>query len=184
MFTGFQLNFFFFFFFFLIFPIFKNVFFKKNLFFFISFIFNFEILLSLMMFLMIINYFAMLPYSFSFVWSSIGLMLSFFIFFSLLFYLLFNHFSMIVIHFLPTGTPMMLWMLIIIVEVMSLLMRPMALGLRLIINLTAGHIMLHLISESFFFIFFLIMFFLLELGICFIQAYVFTMLSDLFSRGY
>jgi F0F1-type ATP synthase membrane subunit a len=72
------------------------------------------------------------------------------------------------------------------IEIASLGIRPLALGIRLIANITAGHLLLHLFSlrsigrlglligALFFFIV------LLELRVAVIQAYVFSLLLSLY----
>nr|YP_009509532.1 ATP synthase F0 subunit 6 [Rhizomys sumatrensis]ATX68216.1 ATP synthase F0 subunit 6 [Rhizomys sumatrensis] len=95
-------------------------------------------------------------------------------------------------HFLPTGTPIMLIPMLIIIETISLLIQPMALAVRLTANITAGHLLMHLIGSatmaltsinipiaSITFII-LILLTILELAVAMIQAYVFTLLVSLY----
>nr|YP_010925340.1 ATP synthase F0 subunit 6 [Leptychaster arcticus]WKD83336.1 ATP synthase F0 subunit 6 [Leptychaster arcticus] len=90
-------------------------------------------------------------------------------------------------HLVPQGTPPLLIPLMIIIETISLFAQPIALGLRLAANLTAGHLLIFLLSTAIWVlstspsiatitlvIFFLL--FLLEVGVACIQAYVFTAL--------
>lgn len=50
-------------------------------------------------------------------------------------------------HFLPKGTPLVLAPLIVLIELVSYLFRPMTLGLRIFANILAGHIMLKLFGD-------------------------------------
>nr|YP_010296133.1 ATP synthase F0 subunit 6 [Phrynocephalus helioscopus cameranoi]UMB51127.1 ATP synthase F0 subunit 6 [Phrynocephalus helioscopus cameranoi] len=95
-------------------------------------------------------------------------------------------------HLLPEGTPTLLIPTLIIIESISLLIRPVALGVRLTANLTAGHLLLQLISTAtlvtikmaptLFFLptLLLILLMILEFAVAIIQAYVFTLLTCLY----
>nr|YP_009142706.1 ATP synthase F0 subunit 6 [Gekko chinensis]AKI30051.1 ATP synthase FO subunit 6 [Gekko chinensis] len=95
-------------------------------------------------------------------------------------------------HMLPMGTPMMLIPILIIIETVSLLIRPVALGVRLTANLTAGHLLITLISTatlilaqtmplvSLLAMMLLLLLTGLEIAVAMIQAYVFTLLLSLY----
>nr|YP_010305160.1 ATP synthase F0 subunit 6 [Kerivoula papillosa]ULT46725.1 ATP synthase F0 subunit 6 [Kerivoula papillosa] len=95
-------------------------------------------------------------------------------------------------HFLPQGTPLPLIPMLIIIETISLFIQPMALAVRLTANITAGHLLIHLIggatlalmniSMTTAFITFVILVLLtvLEFAVALIQAYVFTLLVSLY----
>nr|AIG22959.1 ATP synthase F0 subunit 6 [Burramys parvus] len=95
-------------------------------------------------------------------------------------------------HFLPQGTPTPLIPMLIIIETISLFIQPLALAVRLTANITAGHLLIHLIgsatlalssiSMTVSAITFTILFLLtiLELAVAMIQAYVFTLLVSLY----
>nr|YP_009501773.1 ATP synthase F0 subunit 6 [Microhyla mixtura]AXB38530.1 ATP synthase F0 subunit 6 [Microhyla mixtura] len=95
-------------------------------------------------------------------------------------------------HLLPEGTPTPLIPVLIIIETISLFIRPLALGVRLTANLTAGHLLIQLISmatmamastsilvSSLTFIT-LILLTILEIAVAMIQAYVFVLLLSLY----
>nr|QQW47704.1 ATP synthase F0 subunit 6 [Urva javanica] len=95
-------------------------------------------------------------------------------------------------HFLPQGTPLPLIPMLVVIETISLFIQPMALAVRLTANITAGHLLIHLIggatlvlmniSTSIAFITFIILILLtiLEFAVALIQAYVFTLLVSLY----
>nr|BAH03663.1 ATP synthase F0 subunit 6 [Loxodonta africana] len=95
-------------------------------------------------------------------------------------------------HLLPQGTPMFLIPMIIIIETISLLIRPVTLAVRLTANITAGHLLIHLtgtatltllsihsmtITVTFVTV---ILLTILELAVALIQAYVFALLISLY----
>nr|YP_009228882.1 ATP synthase F0 subunit 6 [Xenoturbella monstrosa]ALS20082.1 ATP synthase F0 subunit 6 [Xenoturbella monstrosa] len=95
-------------------------------------------------------------------------------------------------HLLPEGTPMMIVPFMIMIETLSIMARPIALSLRLAINITAGHLLLKLISSATMFMITqniiptglmmvtMIMLTILELAVAMIQAYIFTILTMLY----
>nr|BBM34971.1 ATPase subunit 6 [Rhodichthys regina] len=95
-------------------------------------------------------------------------------------------------HLLPEGTPTPLIPVLVIIETISLFIRPLALGVRLTANLTAGHLLIQLISTAAFSLSSsmpaialltataLIMLTLLEIAVAMIQAYVFVLLLTLY----
>nr|NP_115841.1 ATP synthase F0 subunit 6 [Iguana iguana]CAC37088.1 ATP synthase F0 subunit 6 [Iguana iguana] len=95
-------------------------------------------------------------------------------------------------HLLPEGTPTPLIPILIIIETISLFIRPLALGVRLTANLTAGHLLIQLISTATFvltssmpmtaLLAFIVLLLLtgLEIAVAMIQAYVFVLLLSLY----
>lgn len=93
-------------------------------------------------------------------------------------------------HMVPAGTPLAIAPVVVLLEVISMLVRPVALMIRLGANMTAGHIVI-LIILGFIFLFqsvlvsavsvpLAVAITLLELIVAFIQAYVFTLLTALY----
>ena len=90
----------------------------------------------------------------------------------------------------PSGVPLFLGPLLWIIELAGLIIKPIALSIRLLANMTAGHIII-LILMSFIFQFksYIVApvsvsasaaIFLLEIFVAFLQAYIFTFLASLF----
>nr|UUJ37235.1 ATP synthase F0 subunit 6 [Sciurus anomalus]UUJ37274.1 ATP synthase F0 subunit 6 [Sciurus anomalus] len=95
-------------------------------------------------------------------------------------------------HFLPQGTPIPLIPMLVIIETISLFIQPMALAVRLTANITAGHLLMHLIGGATLVLMsistptamitfiILILLTILEFAVALIQAYVFTLLVSLY----
>nr|UFQ89304.1 ATP synthase F0 subunit 6 [Eopsetta jordani] len=95
-------------------------------------------------------------------------------------------------HLLPESTPPLLIPILIMIETISLFIRPLALGVRLTANLTAGHLLIQLISTAVFTMIYslpitalltatlLILLSILEIAVAMIQAYVFVLLLSLY----
>nr|WDE78727.1 ATP synthase subunit 6 [Setophaga fusca] len=151
------------------------------------------ILTSLMIFLLLINLLGLLPYTFTPTTQlSMNLALAFPLWLATLLTGLRNQPSTSLGHLLPEGTPTPLIPALILIETTSLLIRPLALGVRLTANLTAGHLLIQLISTATTALFstmpvvslltFMVLFLLtiLEVAVAMIQAYVFVLLLSLY----
>jgi F-type H+-transporting ATPase subunit a len=147
---------------------------------------------SLFFFILIANLLGNIPYSYTITTSiivSIGLS------FTILIGVTILGLSIHKIHFfsffIPSGTPLALVPLLVLIELISYLARAFSLGIRLFANVVAGHTLLKILSTFLFqmfsggliiFIVTLVPFALflaitgLELAVSFIQAYVFVLL--------
>ncbi len=97
--------------------------------------------------------------------------------------------------FMPTGAPLGLSPLLVLIELASNVSRPIALGMRLAANLTAGHILLAILADfsckllfysysviNLFPILIIMFMTILEIGVLAIQAYVFCLLSLIYLK--
>nr|ATD83094.1 ATPase subunit 6 [Melanerpes portoricensis] len=151
------------------------------------------ILTSLMILLLLINLLGLLPYTFTPTTQlSMNMALAFPLWLATLLTGLRNQPSISLGHLLPEGTPTPLIPALILIETTSLLIRPLALGVRLTANLTAGHLLIQLISTastallsimpviSILTTVILLLLTILEVAVAMIQAYVFVLLLSLY----
>nr|AKA97988.1 ATPase subunit 6 [Veniliornis cassini] len=151
------------------------------------------ILTSLMILLLSINLLGLLPYTFTPTTQlSMNMALAFPLWLATLLTGLRNQPSASLGHLLPEGTPTPLIPALILIETTSLLIRPLALGVRLTANLTAGHLLIQLISTastallsimpaiSVLTTITLLLLTILEVAVAMIQAYVFVLLLSLY----
>nr|ATD83065.1 ATPase subunit 6 [Dinopium javanense] len=151
------------------------------------------ILTSLMILLLFINLLGLLPYTFTPTTQlSMNMALAFPLWLATLLTGLRNQPSISLGHLLPEGTPTPLIPALILIETTSLLIRPLALGVRLTANLTAGHLLIQLISTataallsimpsiSILTSTVLLLLTILEVAVAMIQAYVFVLLLSLY----
>lgn len=93
-------------------------------------------------------------------------------------------------HLLPANSPAALTPFLCLIELVRLLVRPLTLRVRLTANLRTGHILITLLGRAYrasslirgnLIILLGIFYFMFEIGVCFIQAYIFTLLPTLYS---
>nr|YP_010247325.1 ATP synthase F0 subunit 6 [Plestiodon capito]QIC20041.1 ATPase subunit 6 [Plestiodon capito] len=151
------------------------------------------ILMSLMLLLLSLNMLGLLPYTFTPTTQlSMNMGLAVPLWLATVLMGLRNQPTVSLGHLLPEGTPTPLVPILIIIETISLLIRPLALGVRLTANLTAGHLLIQLISTATFVLLpimtttatltlvVLLLLTGLEIAVAMIQAYVFTLLLSLY----
>nr|YP_010949752.1 ATP synthase F0 subunit 6 [Scyliorhinus retifer]WMI35578.1 ATP synthase F0 subunit 6 [Scyliorhinus retifer] len=148
---------------------------------------------ALMLFLITINLLGLLPYTFTPTTQlSLNMAFALPLWFTTVLIGMFNKPTIALGHLLPEGTPTPLVPVLIIIETISLFIRPLALGVRLTANLTAGHLLMQLIATAAFVLLTimptvalltsLVLFLLtiLEVAVAMIQAYVFVLLLSLY----
>nr|UQJ73725.1 ATP synthase F0 subunit 6 [Pseudohynobius flavomaculatus] len=148
---------------------------------------------SLMVFLIMLNLLGLLPYTFTPTTQlslNLGLAVPFWL--ATIMIGVRNQPTAAFGHLLPEGTPTLLIPILIIIETISLLIRPLALGVRLTANLTAGHLLIQLMATATLVLIpimpimatltMLVLFLLtmLEIAVAMIQAYVFILLLSLY----
>nr|YP_010956593.1 ATP synthase F0 subunit 6 [Xenolepidichthys dalgleishi]WMY89686.1 ATP synthase F0 subunit 6 [Xenolepidichthys dalgleishi]WNH22406.1 ATP synthase F0 subunit 6 [Xenolepidichthys dalgleishi] len=148
---------------------------------------------SLMIFLITINMLGLLPYTFT-PTTQLSLDMGFAapLWLATVIIGMYNQPTHALGHLLPEGTPTALIPVLIIIETISLFIRPLALGVRLTANLTAGHLLMQLIATAAFVLLplmptvailtslLLFLLTLLEIAVAMIQAYVFVLLLSLY----
>ena len=150
----------------------------------------FPFILSLFLFVLVANLLGMLPYSFT-VTSHIivTFALAFFIFIGVTVVGFAKHGISYLKLFVPSVVPIFLLPLIIVIEVISYLSRPVSLSVRLFANMMAGHTMLKVfggfvvslgILGGWLPLGFAVALTGLELLVAFIQAYVFAILTCIY----
>merc|ERR1712018_600140 len=89
-------------------------------------------------------------------------------------------------HLVPLGTPIVLIPLIVLIEIVRNIIRPITLSVRLAANIVAGHLLITLVTSGLpgtrliSLIVILIPLFVLETAVALIQSYVFITLSSLY----
>nr|YP_004465042.1 ATP synthase F0 subunit 6 [Barilius bendelisis]BAK23217.1 ATPase subunit 6 [Barilius bendelisis] len=151
------------------------------------------LLTSLMLYLITINMLGLLPYTFTPTTQlSMNMGFAFPLWLATVIIGMRDQPTMSLGHLLPEGTPIPLIPVLIIIETISLFIRPIALGVRLTANLTAGHLLIQLFATAVYVllplmpaialltatVFFMLT--LLEVAVALIQAYVFVLLLSLY----
>nr|YP_010957386.1 ATP synthase F0 subunit 6 [Plectroglyphidodon fasciolatus]WMY90687.1 ATP synthase F0 subunit 6 [Plectroglyphidodon fasciolatus] len=151
------------------------------------------LLASLMLFLLTLNMLGLLPYTFT-PTTQLSMNMGFAVplWLATVIIGMRNQPTHALAHLLPEGTPTPLIPILIMIETISLFIRPLALGVRLTANLTAGHLLIQLIATAALVLLplmptvailtatLLLMLTLLEVAVAMIQAYVFVLLLSLY----
>ena len=150
----------------------------------------FPFIFSLFMFVLFCNMIGMLPYSFT-VTSHIivTFVLASFVFIGVTIIGFIKHGFKYLKLFVPSGVPMLLLPLIVIIEIISYLSRPVSLSVRLFANMMAGHTMLKVFGGfvislgllgGWLPLSFSVALTGLEILVAFLQAYVFAILTCIY----
>nr|YP_010310391.1 ATP synthase F0 subunit 6 [Melanacanthus marginatus]UMY75926.1 ATP synthase F0 subunit 6 [Melanacanthus marginatus] len=148
-------------------------------------------MISLFMFILVNNMMGLLPYIFtSSSHMAFTLTMALPLWLSLMIYGWVNYTNHMFAHLIPVGTPALLMPFMVMIETISNFIRPGSLAVRLTANMIAGHLLMSLLgnnsvnASSLILSFILIvqmMLMLFESAVSLIQAYVFSVLSTLYS---
>ena len=151
----------------------------------------FPFVFTLFMFVLALNVLGLVPYSFT-VTSHIivTFALAAFIFIGVTLIGFWKHGIKFLKFFVPSGVPFVLLPLLVVIEVISYLTRPISLSVRLFANMMAGHTMLKVFGAfvvamlgllgGWAALAFMVAFTGLELLVAFLQAYVFAILTCIY----
>jgi F-type H+-transporting ATPase subunit a len=157
----------------------------------------FPLVFSIFMFVLITNLVGLIPLSFS-VTSQIVVTasLALLVFFTVIIHGFWQHGLRFLKLFAPSGVPVFILPMIVVIEIMSFLARPVSHSLRLFANILAGHVTLNLVGSfaammiAAFGVFgwfgavlplvFAVALFALELLVALLQAYVFAILTCIY----
>jgi F-type H+-transporting ATPase subunit a len=150
----------------------------------------FPFIFSLFLFILFGNLWGMFPYSFTFTSHiAVTFALSLVVFITVTLIGLFKHGVRFFRLFFPEGVPLAIAPILIPIEIIAYLFRPITLAVRLFANMMAGHMVLKLFGGftvaigvlGFWAPFmFMIFFTAFEIFVAFLQAYVFTILTCIY----
>ncbi len=149
----------------------------------------FPLIFTLFMFVLFGNTLGMIPYTFTFtshIIVTFAMAIVVFVAVTILGFM--RHGTHFFTFFVPPGVPIAIWPLLIPIEIISYLSRPVALAVRLFANMLAGHTLLKVIAgfvpalgiAGIVPLAFVTVLTGLEFLIAFLQAYVFTILTCLY----
>nr|QDO72168.1 ATP synthase F0 subunit 6 [Gargara sp. 16071360] len=144
--------------------------------------------LSISVFILINNLMGLIPYIFtSTSHLTFSLTLALPLWTAFMIYGWMNKTNLMFIHLVPSGTPSSLMPFMVLIETISNLIRPGSLAVRLTSNMIAGHLLMALLGDScslmmtMILIIVFMMLMLFETAVSLIQAYVFMILTTLYS---
>ena len=149
----------------------------------------FPFIFTVFMFVLVGNLIGMVPYGFTFTSHIIvTFTMAMVVFLGVTVIALIKHKTHFFTFFMPPGVPLIMAPLLVPIEIISYLSRPMSLSVRLFANMLAGHTLLKVfagfvVSLGLFGIFplaFVVVLTGLEIVIAFLQAFVFTILTCLY----
>ena len=149
----------------------------------------FPFIFSVFMFILVGNLFGMIPYSFTFTSHIVvTFAMALVVFLGVTIIAIAKHRLYFFTFFMPPGVPLLMAPLLVPIEIISYLSRPISLSVRLFANMLAGHTLLKVfagfvVSLGMFGVFplaFIVALTGLEIVIALLQAFVFTILTCLY----
>nr|UBQ33984.1 ATP synthase F0 subunit 6 [Cysteochila lineata] len=144
------------------------------------------IMMSLFMFILLNNMMGLLPYVFTATsHMMINLSMALPLWMSIMLFSWMNKTNMMLIHLTPLGTPEILMPFMVMIEIISSMIRPLSLSVRLTANMITGHLLMTLLETSLnlkSIPILMVQIFLMtfEMAVALIQSYVFMMLMTLY----
>ena len=151
----------------------------------------FPLIFSIFMFVLFSNFLGLIPYSFTVTGQIVvTFSLSIFVFLLVTVVAFARHGVHFFSFFFPPGAPVFMAPVLVPIEIISYLSRPVSLSIRLFANMMAGHTMMAVFAGftitlgifGFLPIAINVAMFALEMIVCALQAYVFTILTCLYLR--
>jgi ATP synthase subunit 6 len=153
----------------------------------------FPLVLFIFSFILISNLIGLLPYGFTITGHIIfTFQIAFSLFFGITLINIINNKLEFLNLFVPSGVPKPLIPFLVVIEVVSYLIRPFSLSVRLFANMLAGHTLLNILSAFIFNVFkkyalisflpllFIVFIIVLEFCIAIVQAYIFSILTCIY----
>jgi F-type H+-transporting ATPase subunit a len=150
----------------------------------------FPFIFTIFMFILVGNFWGMMPYSFTFTSHiAVTFAMAFFVFIGVTIIAIAKHKLHFLTFFMPPGVPMVMAPLLVPIEIISYLSRPISLSVRLFANMLAGHTLLKVfagfiislgVAAGWLPFVFVVALTGLEFVIAFLQAFVFAILTCLY----
>jgi F-type H+-transporting ATPase subunit a len=146
----------------------------------------FPVVFCLFNFVLVCNLLGMVPYSFTVTSHiSVTFALAMFVFLGVTIVAFYKHGLHFLSFFLPSGTPMLLAPVMVIIELFTYLSRPISLSIRLAANMMAGHVLLKVLAGFVVMmgvygiapLLFVVIMTGFEIFVAVLQAYIFTILT-------
>lgn len=156
----------------------------------------FPFVFTIFLYVFLSNLIGLIPYSFTITSHfDVTLTIAKMVFFVAVFISYQEYGKDIILFFMPAGTSLPLAFILIPIEIVSYIFKPISMGLRLFVNMTAGHTLLKVLAgfswmmmstggilfiAHFIPLLLIVILIGLELAVCIIQTYVFTLLTCIY----